>query len=1540
MCFVYIISKGENKMERYLSNPNVDKTVVNTIQVYEGGTGGTTVKEAQEHLDILDKGAIGAPYGLAIMPPNGLFGGSFEGGVGDIPMIDGPSFVRTNQINLFFITNYDIKTDYIISTNLGRIERDKDNLIFYSGSEVGVATIRVNDLEVKLDILLAIINMPFIVSPVSGTQELNSQVDIKTSAFVTGEIGTVHSSTDWQLSTTVEMDNVFKSVEKDQTYLTYWKVVGLQENVTYYIRFRYWDNVGNKSSWSEITQFTTRRTFTPQTPTIVSPANGAKEMRADVNFTATDFFTYEQVTHVSSDWQVSSSSVFAGLIDESQADEVNLTTWSIGGLKTDTLYYVRVRYTDNLGRVSTWSLPSRFTTRKSFSADTPTITNPSNQSDNHNSTVTVASSYFSNGDSRVTHQSSDWEVSEDNSFQYPFLSSYSNSTAKVEWIAKGLLPTTTYFVRVRYRDTMGFVTDWSKPIQFSTRVSFSPVRPTITSPTNSMVDVGPWLDLRTAAYVSNNVGDEHLNSDWEIGTSLTFKDLVKWNTATIDDKISWRVKGLEEASQYFIRVRHRSIVDGVEYVSEWSPVINFTTKFSFSPGKPTITYPRSGSKDVSENITITSTNYLASDSQDVHVNSDWEIATNSAFTDIVVSNYGSAVAKTAWVVTNLRSLTTFFVRVRHRTINDGIYYVSDWSSANNFTVEHDVPAKPVVLTPSNGSTKVATNVTITSSSFLAGEAEEKHFSSSWEISTTAAFIQVVASSLNSVNNKVSWSPVGLQANTNYFVRVKHVGTLGFESEWSDASQFTTKSAAVSSTPTITSPNNGSTNVNSTITITSSSFSSSDSSDIHTSSDWELATDNGFGTKVKTSTASTVDKTTWNVTGLTSNTLYYVRVRHNGSDSGATEWSSANSFTTKAPEVVGQVAKPAITSPTNGTTGLNTSFTISASAFSSSANGDSHKATDWEVSTDVGFGTVVKSSYDNTSGKTNWSVGGLTGNVVYYLRVRYKGTIGGNSPWSDVVNVKTKEGGESGTVNKPSITSPSQGAVVSTGSVTITCSVFSSQTSGETHQRSDWEISTNSAFTVIVKSSYDVGTDLTSWGVTGLASGKTYYVRVKHSGSSGADSDWSSTISFSTSVVQVPGSNGKLKYDIPNAIFSNLGFSEGIAMSKSNELIINNVYGGGPYSGNYTNLTQLTRVGVGQVKQINYGGGQDAFGYAMDNRLDGILGSGFSKTGSRHLLHYRIQIGFGQYTQYYNKASTTDDLTGGLSTNIGGLSSLFNDSRLNNPITTFSISDDFKRIVVKQSNVGPVVVYHESIADNGKSLYSRIISITPPSEYSPVDFGSWSFISGDGNTIAVMSGFRYVYIYTFAGGGWSFKERIQVAKDINTLELSFDGSVIAIGFTTGYTAATYTKINDSWNNEKIVYAGNLGASSSTDPIQLAGHCYCCISDDGGVLSASGFKNNSRVYIYRKQPSGEWGEVGIIEETIPSNGKAIQLTTLPPVFDDLGVSYKYLEYSRAVTTPGKHRLSYDGTTCLFLSDGYIVGDTQGSFVVFPPNLFLAY
>lgn len=376
-------------MERYLSNPNVDKTVVNVIQVYEGGTGGTTVEEAQKNLDILDKSQVNVPGGLAISTGDGLFGDRFEGGVGDTPMIDGPSFVRTNQTNRFFITNYDINTDYEVSSSMGGISREGDILIFKSGPDVGVATIRVNNLEVKLDIYLAIINMPFIISPVSGKDDIDSKVKITTSQFITGEVGTFHESTDWQLSTTVTMDNIFKSVEKDRTYLTNWEVSGLQENVTYYIRFRYHDNIGNKSSWSEVTQFKTRQTFSPRvlstwsdgvtfstkaaggggttgsvaTPSITYPTAGTTVDASPFTVTSSSFSsTVSGDSHGSSDWEISSNSSFSTIVKSSYSVSGVLTSWQTGGLENGKTYYARVKHFGSTGSQSEWSSPISFTT--------------------------------------------------------------------------------------------------------------------------------------------------------------------------------------------------------------------------------------------------------------------------------------------------------------------------------------------------------------------------------------------------------------------------------------------------------------------------------------------------------------------------------------------------------------------------------------------------------------------------------------------------------------------------------------------------------------------------------------------------------------------------------------------------------------------------------------------------------------------------------------------------------------------------------------------------------------------------------------------------------------------------------------------------------------------------------------------------------------------------------------------------------------------------------------------------------------------------
>lgn len=67
--------------------------------------------------------------------------------------------------------------------------------------------------------------------------------------------------------------------------------------------------------------------------------------------------------------------------------------------------------------------------------------------------------------------------------------------------------------------------------------------------------------------------------------------------------------------------------------------------------------------------------------------------------------------------------------------------------------------------------------------------------------------------------------------------------------------------------------------------------------------------------------------------------------------------------------------PSITSPTNNATGIGTNPTVTSSTFSMNWAGstETHASTDWEVSTDPNFTTIVASSYNDTTNKTSWTL---------------------------------------------------------------------------------------------------------------------------------------------------------------------------------------------------------------------------------------------------------------------------------------------------------------------------------------------------------------------------------------------------------------------------------------------------------------------------------------------------------------------------------------------------------------------------------------
>ena len=101
------------------------------------------------------------------------------------------------------------------------------------------------------------------------------------------------------------------------------------------------------------------------------------------------------------------------------------------------------------------------------------------------------------------------------------------------------------------------------------------------------------------------------------------------------------------------------------------------------------------------------------------------------------------------------------------------------------------------------------------------------------------------------------------------------------------------------TPNITLPISGSTNHGPSISISASTFGVVGGTDTHEGTDWQIATDASFSNIVASVTNSSVNKTTWTASGLSVNTMYYVRARYKGTNMGYSNWSPVVNYTTRS-----------------------------------------------------------------------------------------------------------------------------------------------------------------------------------------------------------------------------------------------------------------------------------------------------------------------------------------------------------------------------------------------------------------------------------------------------------------------------------------------------------------------------------------------------------------------------------------------------------------------------------------------------------------
>lgn len=87
---------------------------------------------------------------------------------------------------------------------------------------------------------------------------------------------------------------------------------------------------------------------------------------------------------------------------------------------------------------------------------------------------TMTGSVFQMVVGSLTHLSTDWQVSTNNTFTNIVVSSIGDTTNKTNWDAIGLSLSTTYYTRCRYTAANGVSSDWSDIVTFSTKSRYSP----------------------------------------------------------------------------------------------------------------------------------------------------------------------------------------------------------------------------------------------------------------------------------------------------------------------------------------------------------------------------------------------------------------------------------------------------------------------------------------------------------------------------------------------------------------------------------------------------------------------------------------------------------------------------------------------------------------------------------------------------------------------------------------------------------------------------------------------------------------------------------------------------------------------------------------------------------------------------------------------------------------------------------------------------------------------------------------------------------
>jgi titin len=794
-------------------------------------------------------------------------------------------------------------------------------------------------------------------------------------------------------------------------------VTGLTQNVTYYYRVRAYNVATNPSASSNTITLTTLATPVP------TPATNVTQASFTANWNAAASATGYKL-------DVSTTSAFTSYVSGFNDLNVgNNTSWSVIGLAPNTAYYYRVR-----------SYNATATSANSTNVSQTTLATPAATT----ATAITQTSFTANWGVAASALGYQLDVATDTGFSN-ILSGYNSKDvtggATTSASVTGLTPGNTYYYRVRAYNSPLFPSSNSNTITVVMLPPTSP--PPVASAATAITTTGFSANWSVATGATGYYID--------VATDTGFNNILtayKNKNIAGGTSISTPVTGLTASTQYYFRVRSYN-TGGTSGNSNAVPVMTL-------PVAPTL----------SAATLITQSGFTANWAAVTGaVGYRLDVSTSSIFAS-TVTGYAdlNVLSVTSYAVAGLTAGTTYYYRVRS--------YNAGGSSAN--------PATPISVTTVPPDPVAVAATAVTQTGFKATWNQSTGATGYYlDIATDAAFSTYVTGFQNkslTPGTTTSATVTGLVPDALYYYRVRSFNASGTSNNSNVITQ-STLATPVATAATLVGQTGFTANWSAATGATSYKL--------------DVSTSNTFATYVTGYNNKDVGNvTTYPITGLTAGITYYYRVR------AFSTVASANSNV--------------ITQATLGIPVASAASAITQTGFTANW-GAATSATGYylDIATNSAFTTFVTGFNGFDAGSvTSYTATGLASSTTYYYRVRSYSS-GGSSTNSNTINLTTLP---------PTPPSPVAGLASQVSQYAFTANWSAS--AGATGYRLD--VAIDSGFSSMVTGYADLNVlNVTSYAVTGLKAGITYYYRVRAYNAGGVSSN-SGTISQVTNSPTAPG----------------------------------------------------------------------------------------------------------------------------------------------------------------------------------------------------------------------------------------------------------------------------------------------------------------------------------------------------------------------------------------------------------------------------------